>query len=498
MLREGGNAFDAALAALFAACVAEPVLASLGGAGFLLARPADADPVLFDFFAQTPVRKRAPAEVDFQPIIANFGTAQQEFHIGMGSIATPGTARGAFDVHAALSRMPMTAIVEPAIAAARRGVEVNAFQHYIASVVEPILRSSPQALELHASRSVAGELAGENERVDRPELAGMLDALAREGPDLLYRGAIARRLVKDSREGGGHLTMEDLTRYRTHRRTPLARGYRGARVYTNPAPSVGGTLIAFAMGLLEPAALGALTAGGEGHLRLTARAMRLIQQLRRAEGIDRDLDAVAARRLLGEDQLAAYRDAMETGLLSSRGTTQISIADIHGNLASMTLSNGEGCGYVLPGTGIMLNNMLGEEDINPHGFHAWPTDRRLASMMAPTIVISEQGRALALGSGGSNRIRSAILQVLINFLDMGMSVEQAVEAPRIHFENDMLNLEPGLWPDVAAALGDEYPRQCRWPEKNIFFGGAHSVVREPDGRLSGCGDSRRGGVCLFV
>jgi gamma-glutamyltranspeptidase/glutathione hydrolase len=365
-------------------------------------------------------------------------------------------------------------------------------------VIEPNLRSGPEALALHASPSAPGELAGEGEAVRQPELAEIIGALAHEGPDLFYRGAVAHRLAQDSREGGGHLTIEDLSAYRAHRRTPLARAYKGARMHTNPAPSLGGTLIAFALGLVEPAGLGALTPGSEGHLRSLARAMRLIQQLRRAEGIDRDLDALAAKRLLDEDRLSAYRDAMQTGLLSSRGTTQISIADAAGNLASMTLSNGEGSGYVVPETGIMMNNMLGEEDINPHGFQAWPTDRRLSSMMAPTIVLSEGGRALALGSGGSNRIRSAILQVLVNFLDMGMSLEQAVEAPRIHYEDDLLNVEPGLEPGAVDSLADEYPQQCRWPEKNIFFGGAHSVLREPDGRLSGCGDSRRGGVCVFA
>jgi gamma-glutamyltranspeptidase/glutathione hydrolase len=250
------------------------------------------------------------------------------------------------------------------------------------------------------------------------------------------------------------------------------------------------------MGLLQSPGAGTLPSGDEGHLRRLARVMRLIQHLRRTEGIDRDLDAVAARGLLREDRLAGYRDALEAGLVATRGTTQISVADGAGNLASLTVSNGEGSGYVVPGTGVMLNNMLGEEDINPGGFQRWPEDRRLASMMAPTIVISPRGQALALGSGGSNRIRSAILQVLINFLDRDMSIEEAVEAPRIHYENGALDLEPGLWPEPASALNDEFPTQCRWPEKNLFFGGAHSVLCEPGGGLTGCGDPRRGGVCL--
>ena len=146
----------------------------------------------------------------------------------------------------------------------------------------------------------------------------------------------------------------------------------------------------------------------------------------------------------------------------------------------------------------MLNNMLGEEDINPHGFHQWPENRRIASMMSPTLVLSSQGQAIATGSGGSNRIRSAILQVLIGLLDFHMEVERAVEAPRLHYEGTSLNLEAGTDDSSIRQLFEMFPDNCLWPEKNLFFGGAHTVLRSPDGSLSGKGDSRRGGVCMSV
>ena len=164
----------------------------------------------------------------------------------------------------------------------------------------------------------------------------------------------------------------------------------------------------------------------------------------------------------------------------------------------MTLSNGEGSGYVIPGTGIMMNNMLGEEDINPRGFHQWPENRRIASMMSPTLVVSGRGQAIATGSGGSNRIRSAILQVLVGLLDFHMDVAQAVEAPRLHYEGDMLNLESGYEDEVIRQLFDIYPEHSLWPERNLFFGGAHTVMRSPQGLLSGKGDSRRGGTCIAI
>ena len=175
MLREGGNAFDAALAALCASCVAEPVLASLGGGGFLLAGPAGAAPLLYDFFVQTP-RSRAPGNgSDFYPILADFGDAQQEFHIGLGSIATPGCVRGLFLIHRDLCRLPLELITEPARQAARQGVRVNALQQYIATIVEPILRASPDALALHASTLDPGALAAEGETLRQPAMADSLE-----------------------------------------------------------------------------------------------------------------------------------------------------------------------------------------------------------------------------------------------------------------------------------------------------------------------------------
>ncbi len=494
ILREGGNAFDAVLAAMLVSCVAEPVLASLGGGGFLLARRADTRAVLYDFFTQTPQQKPKPTDIDFYPIIADFGTAQQEFHIGMGSIATPGVVRGLFAIHRELCRLPLELIMAPAQQAAREGIRLNRFQHYISTIVAPILDATPEACRLHEKLLEPGSLAGESDLVGNSALADSLEALASEGEDLFYRGEMGQRLVRDCRERGGCLQGADLEQYRVERRQPLCLNYHDAQLLTNPAPSLGGTLIAFALALLEREGLGKHPLGGEGHLRRLARTMRLAQQLRQEQGIDRNLDDATARYILSDPFVAAYRRTLRQHAAFPRGTTHISVIDAEDNFASLTLSNGEGAGYVLPETGIMLNNMLGEEDINPHGFHQWPENRRIASMMAPTLVFAPDGRAVATGSGGSNRIRSAIMQVLINLLDFGLDIEQAVEQPRIHYESGLLNIEAGPSTQTLAALADEFPQQKCWPDINLFFGGAHSVLRNPAGRLHGKGDSRRGGV----
>ena len=237
MFEMGGNAFDAALAALTAACVVEPVLTSLGGGGFLLARKGDKPPRLYDFFVQTPHRQRTAEECEFYPIIADFGNAQQEFHIGAGSIATPGTVRGLVHSHQRLGSLPLVEIVEPAIEYASTGVEVNALQAYIFSIVAPIYRATPQAAALYGGEA----LCGEGTVFHQPELADTLAWLAAEGDMPFYEGELAHRLVEHCTERGGHLQSEDLKQYRVIERPPLLHRYRGYQVATNPAPSSGGT-----------------------------------------------------------------------------------------------------------------------------------------------------------------------------------------------------------------------------------------------------------------
>jgi gamma-glutamyltranspeptidase/glutathione hydrolase len=332
----------------------------------------------------------------------------------------------------------------------------------ISTIVAPILRATPAALELNASPQNPESLIAEGEVHRLPTLADFLDVLSHEGERLFYQGEAGRQLIDDCRDTGGHLRMDDLLDYRVAIRKPLNHSYRNAQLLTNPLPSLGGTLIAFSLGLLASHTTDRQPPGTQQHLRRLARTMRLTQSVRNdhLQSMDRILDPEVSDRFI---------ERLNKGGLSTRGTTQISVADTAGNLASMTLSNGEGSGYVIPGTGIMMNNMLGEEDLNPSGFHQWPINSRLASMMAPTLIMTDEGSSIVLGSGGSNRIRSAILQVIVNHLDYKMPLEQAVSFPRIHFENELLSLEPGIDEATKLALKDEFPRQQHWQEKNLFF-----------------------------
>lgn len=496
ILSEGGNAFDAVIAAHLAACVVEPVLSSLAGGGFLMAQTAEGHSTLYDFFVQTPVSKRAGDETDFFPISADFGTVRQEFHIGVGSIATPGTVKGLFAVHRDLGSLPMTMLAEPAIQLARGGVAMNPFQSYIFDVVKAIYLKYPEAVKVFGSRIRGGRLLQSGEILCLPDLADCLERLALEGEAFFYQGEIASSITRLCAEQGGHLVSDDFNQYRVFKRRPLSIAYRDATVLINPAPSSGGTLIAFALELLQSFDLSRYSYGTASYLDLLAQIQAVTNKAR----IDAYLDDSArhpGEQVLDPQTVESYRTQIKPAAPCSRGTTQISVIDRNGNIASLTTSNGEGCGLFVPGTGIMLNNMLGEEDLNPEGFHRWPLNQRMASMMAPCIVTFPTERRIAFGSGGSNRLRTAILQVLVNLIDFKMPLAQAVTVPRIHHEAGLLSIEGGFNDNEIAELVKNHPNHKVWDGSNLFFGGAHSVSSGVDG-FCGIGDPRRGGYALEV
>ena len=496
ILREGGNAFDAVVAAHLAACVAEPVLSSLAGGGFLLAYPDGEKPVVYDFFVQTPKQQRAAGKIDFHPISADFGTAQQEFHIGMGTVATPGTVKGLFQVHRELCSLPMPVLAEPAIDLARHGVKINVFQAYIFDIVKAIYRATPGARKIYGSSSGKPIPVQCGEMHKQPELADCLDAVSREGDDFFYRGEIAKRIILLCREGGGQLDSDDMESFRVNKSRPLSLNYRNAQIFTNAPPSCGGLLVAFALKLLESIPLGTYRFGSTAYLDILAQTHELTNQARIETYLD-DTVSSPIGKLLNPEYLECYKKEIKGRASCSRGTTHISVIDGKGNIAGLTTSNGEGCGYMVPGTGIMLNNMLGEEDLNPGGFHRWPRDQRMASMMAPTIALLPDNTWVATGSGGSNRLRTAILQVLINLVDFGMSLQDAVNSPRIHCERGTLNLEAGFNVSDVKQVIQHYSNYKLWEAKNLFFGGTHSVA-VINKSVEGAGDPRRGGVAISL
>lgn len=496
VLADGGNAFDALIAALFVSFSSEPVLSSPGGGGFLLARVQGKRPELLDFFAQTPRRKRPAEDLDFFEITASFGTASQDFHIGLGSVATPGMVSGVFEIHERLGTRPLNVLAEQGVALAREGHEVDAFQAKILTVVEPIFMASESSRAVYSSSTDKTKVIQSGERLCLPELADFLEVLAIEGSDLFYKGEVAASIVAQQRDGGT-LTEEDLTRFETRVRRPLESSIGPFQFATNPTPSSGGTLIAFALNLLMEMDLQNETPNSDAWVRKLIHVMEATNQARRESGFSADPHHEIAQRLLSTEFLKPLAEATTHRASKAGGTSHISITDPFGNVATCTLSNGEGCGHLIPGAGFMMNNMLGEEDLNPGGFFEWSPDTRISSMMSPSILSWPDGRQIALGSGGSNRIRTALTQVASHIGLFGLSPQEAVEAPRVHAEKGMLHAEAGFSEEVQMALKDIQPDIEFWPGQSFFFGGVHVAETGPHG-ARGAADARRGGVVEIV
>lgn len=464
LLREGGNAFDAVAAAGFAASVVEPGLTNLGGGGYLLARPSSREPIVFDFFVDTPGRglPQRALEPHFFPVTVRFPASEQEFNVGLGSAAVPGTLKGLVHIQRRLGRRSLAQVVAPAIALARDGVVLTELQAYVLELLTPIMALQEDGRRIYTR---AGRSLRAGETLTNPELARFLEALPEDQGESFYQGGDARRIAADMREGGGLVTASDLASYQVIERAPLEAEYRGHTLLTNPPPALGGSLIALATSLLEGRDFARAARGSAAHLSSLAETMMEVEH---------------RRQLVGVPSV-------------QRGTTHASIYDSEGNIASMTTSNGEGSGYIVPGTGVMLNNMLGEEDLHPDGFHASPPGERVSSMMSPSILLANGDPRLVLGSGGSKRIRTALMQVLSNCVDFGAGVREAVEAPRLHWDGAVLQVEPGFEPASLRALRERWEVN-EWPEPNLYFGGVHAV--SPQGEA--VGDFRRGGAGCVV
>ena len=467
VLREGGNAVDAAVAAMLTSFVTEPLLTGLGAGGYMLVAGPGVEPALLDFFVAAPTRAGDGSEAELYGVDVSFGDAAQRFHIGPASCGVYGTPAGVCEAVRRWGTAPLGELAAPAARLAREGVILNRGQAYVAEILASLLTSTPESSALWAP---AGRILREGELLVDVDLADALVRLAEEGAEPFYRGEVADAVCEWLRARGGSLTPADLAGYRAIEREPVRLVYRDHEILTNPPPSAGGTLLAYSLALLgrEP---------GPPTLRGIVEAMAAAQAERTPEFVEG----------LGEERF------LERFLASRLGsTTHISVIDRDGLACSTTCTNGEGSGVVVPGTGIHLNNVMGEEDLNPQGFFSAPPGRRMPSMMAPTAVVDDDGTVeLVLGSAGSNRIRSAILQVIVGVVDHGLDAVRAVEAPRLHLEGDVVYAEPGL--DLSTL--DHARQVTTFGARNLFFGGAQAVEHDrATSALTGAGDPRRGGA----
>jgi gamma-glutamyltranspeptidase / glutathione hydrolase len=501
VLADGGNAVDACLAAAFVSWVAESPLTGPGGGGFLLVhRARDGRPRLLDFFVTVPgagLRRGTVGEME--TVDVDFDSTIQAFRIGAASVGVPGALAGLDAAHRRYGTVPWARLLEPAIDLARRGLALTRAQAYLHAILDVILRHTEDGRAIYGPK---GERLVAGDRLVMPELAETLELLAARGAQVFYTGELAHAVSDHVRANGGTLTREDLASFRPIWRRPIAVDFMGHPVVSNPPPSSGGVLIAYGLRLLDRAGL----AGSAGTADAIERLVQIMAEQTRARGrgFTRELfRGRLAERLCDDGRIESVAARLDGDVDAApepaepARTTHISAVDAHGNAASLTASTGSGSGCVVPGTGVHLNNMLGEYDLIPAGLRRRPGGR-LTSMMAPSIALHEGRPRLVVGSAGSLRLRGAILQIIVNAIGHGLPVEDAIHAPRVHLDEGHVHCEGGTDPAALDQLERRGYDVVRWRRRNLYFGGAAAVEMRPDGTLHAAGDERRGGHGIVV
>jgi len=463
ILRDKGNAFDAAIAAHFAMFITEPCMASAGGNGFALAREANGKIQFFDFFCQTPVQKYLE-EADFYPIVIDFGGESETFHVGMGAAAVPGSIAGVFEMHHRYGSIPMKELVAPAQDLAKSGVPINTFQAFDLKLLEPIYKQDPNVRSIFFKED---RTLKEGELLRMPGTADFLDFIVEEGVRGFYQGDIARMIAADSKAKGGSLRRVDFENYQVKVLDPLKINYKNKNIFLPNGPSKGGAAMAF------------MLANTTHQTASLATAIQTAQQLMQSENqIKQQMDSLYPNNNFQLQPAAA----------SHKGTSHFNIVDRDGNAVSLTSSIGEGCGYFIPGTELQLNNMMGEVFLLPNGPHSWTPNTRMHSMMTPTMVCDQSGALeLVAGTGGASRIPYAIGQVIYQIYENNKTLNESIEAPRYHFQDGLFQVEHQAdWPY-------ENENAAFWKEKAMYFGGVHAIQKKSDG-IEAIGDARRYGV----
>jgi len=480
----GGNAIDCAVAAALVTMNTEPGVCSLAGGCYVTVCPARGDPVTIDGNVAVPGLDLAPGLPDAVHVDMDYGGGIRTL-VGCGSVAVPGTPAALAKASARNAALPWDRLVEPAIERVRAGFPLSrAAHHYLQYSGKTVFgRSRDGYSSLHTA---AGEVREAGSTIRIPHLADTLERLARDGAESFYRGELAAVLVEHVAAGGGRLTAADLAGYAARVRRPLLTEIGGWQVASNPPPAVGGTVLAALLSAFRDRPAVALDAGALARLVAVQRAVLRYRRGRLDLSDDIEGDA---RELLSAASAADF----PAGWVSA-STVHTSAVDDDGNACSITASSGYGSGEMPEGTGLWLNNCLGELELNRRGLEAGPPGRRLPSNMTPGAARSGAS-VLAFGSPGADRITTALQQFLLAYLQQGRSLEDAIAAPRLHVEirddGDRVALEPGL--DLPAM---DLPVR-RFPETHMYFGGVAAAACLADGTFEVAADPRReGGVCI--
>ena len=471
VLRSGGNAVDAAVAVGFALAVTHPFAGNIGGGGFMLIRMADGHATFIDF------REKAPGRASHDMYLDAGGKLSDESTVGWRSVGVPGTVRGLELAHKRYGHKPWVELVKPAVNLATNGFPVSRSQMDSWKRYRSLLSQSPESQRIFLKRGADYDW---QETFRQPELARTLDRIARLGASDFYDGETAHLLAAGMAEHGGLITLADLHDYQAVERKPLEGDYKGYHVITSPPPSSGGVGLLQMLAILNTTGYEKTGAGSAGTYHYLAEVMRRYyadrnEYLGDPDSVKNPIPAlldqgyVSARRATIDPEHATPSDLVNPGLpAGSEGmdTTHYNIVDEQGNAVAVTytLNMAYGSGVTVPGAGFLLNDVMDDFAAKPgepnrYGLvqgerNAIAPGKRPLSSMVPTIILKDGKPFLVLGSPGGPTIITAVLQVILNVIDFGMNVQDAVDFPRVHhqWKPDRLDIESGVSPDTISLL----------------------------------------------
>ncbi len=507
MLAAGGNAVDAAVAALFTLTVVEPMMVGILGGGFAHLRLPGGTHHILEGQGQCPQAVGPDTfEYDPQAPAGALESVGRRHSLGRGAVAVPGTLKAWCDMLQSHGRLPLDAVLEPARRHASRGFAITGYLAECIADNAADLRLDP---EIAAVFLPAGHPLAPGERLVQTQYAATLARIAQEGPQALYGGALGQALVDDAVRHGGYLSMDDLRAYRIRRPEPLRSHYRGHEVLGPPPPCAGVLHIGQMLRVLEGLDVGSLGFGTPEGAHLLAEVMKMAFADRLAVTADPEFVPVPVELLLSDayalerraqirmDRAQAWSSALAPARPESANTTHVTVADREGCIvsATQTINSLLGARYMVPGTGMIPNNYLYVLDPRPGRANSMAPGKRVTSSMAPLIVLKGGRPRYALGLPGGLRIFTSALQALVNLIDHGMPLQQAVESPRLWTQGFDLELEPGFDPGLAARL--QALGHAVLPVPNVG-GGMNAIAFHDNGEMEGAACWRADGTPMAV
>lgn len=473
ILRSGGNIFDALVASAFAAQITEPLLTSLAGGGLAVFKPAnERDFLVGDFFVNYP-GLNGLSPLPFEDLLVNFGNESQLFHIGINTVAVPGNIFGLIELHNKYGRIPFSEVITPALEYSKNGIKLSSIQSMTLDLLEPLLSISQEGKNIFYPESNEGKRLKADEIITNKNYSDFLSHLRTFSINKSLKNYLENdfknliNLSIDSLSNGPtNLSLKDLKNYKINFKKAYCKNINGNDFYYSGLPSKGGDAV-----------------------------ITILDQMKFSR---KEINKNFYQSIF--EELKRYENSIENSHFK-KGTTHISGMDELGNICSLSMTNGEGCGHYINGTGIMLNNMLGEDDLCPRDINHWSPGMRLGSMMAP--MISRIGKNennfgnefLAIGAGGSKRIRSSVALITLLISEFEISLNEAINFPRINFDGSQFQIEPNDSKEFKQFLDSLEAREYNlWNGPDFYFGGVHGI----QGINMACGDPRRDGHGLIV